>query len=226
MPSTISPSRASVVPPWSRIQVMTAPAAPLRTCRSSTSTPLIRVCAVNSTNVACGNSPVCRSRSPYPFFASTTIDRPSGVSSARLDSCAASASSVSVTPSTGMKSAACRLPSVIVPVLSSSKRVHVTGRLDRATGHREHVALHQPVHAGDADRGQQRADRGRDQADQQRHQTITMLRCTPPYDREGRQRDRRRSGTRSSGWRAGCSARSRSASSAARRPRPARSSGR
>ena len=48
------------------------------------------------------------------------MERPSGVSSARLDSWAASASSSRSTPATGMNSAACRLPSVIVPVLSSS----------------------------------------------------------------------------------------------------------
>jgi len=48
------------------------------------------------------------------------MERPSGVSSARLDSIAASASSCSVTPGTGMNPAAWRLPSVMVPVLSSS----------------------------------------------------------------------------------------------------------
>ena len=48
------------------------------------------------------------------------MERPSGVSSASEESCAASASSVAETPSTGTKSLACRLPSVIVPVLSSS----------------------------------------------------------------------------------------------------------
>ena len=46
--------------------------------------------------------------------------RPSGVSSASEASCAASASSRSVTPGAGRKAVAWRLPSVIVPVLSSS----------------------------------------------------------------------------------------------------------
>ena len=46
---------------------------------------------------------------------------PPGVSSARLASWAASASASSRTPSTGMNSVAMRLPSVIVPVLSSSR---------------------------------------------------------------------------------------------------------
>ncbi len=46
------------------------------------------------------------------------MERPSGVSSARLESCAASASSASSTPGSGRNAVAWRLPSVIVPVLS------------------------------------------------------------------------------------------------------------
>ena len=61
-----------------------------------------------------------RPRRPYFSLASTTIERPSGVSSASEESCAASAISASVTPGAGMNSVACRLPKVIVPVLSSS----------------------------------------------------------------------------------------------------------
>ena len=61
-----------------------------------------------------------RPRRPYFSFARTTIERPSGVSSARLDSCAASAISPSVTPEAGRNATAWRLPSVIVPVLSRS----------------------------------------------------------------------------------------------------------
>ena len=52
--------------------------------------------------------------------------------------------------------------------LVEQQRVDVAGGLDRAARHRQHVALHEPVHAGDADGREQRADRGRDQADQQR----------------------------------------------------------
>ena len=85
----------------------------------SRSTPLIRVCAVNGTNSACVSSS-SRSRMPYRSFASTTIERPSGVSSASEASWATSASSRSSTPGAGMNATACRLPSVIVPVLSSS----------------------------------------------------------------------------------------------------------
>ena len=79
-------------------------------------TPLILVVAVNGTN-SC--SPSSRSRRLNRSFASTTIERPSGVSSASEASCATSASSRSSTPGAGMNSAAWRLPSVIVPVLSS-----------------------------------------------------------------------------------------------------------
>ena len=61
-----------------------------------------------------------RPRRPYFSFASSTIERPSGVSSASEASSAASASSGSVTPGAGMTSVAMRLPKVMVPVLSSS----------------------------------------------------------------------------------------------------------
>ena len=128
----------------------------------------MRVWAVNGTKSASTRRSSC-SRSPY-FLASTTIERPSGVSSASEDICAASASSASVTPGIGMNSAAWRLPSVIVPVLSSSRTSTSPGGLDCAAGEREHVAAHEPVHAGDPDRRQQRADRGRDERDEQRDQ--------------------------------------------------------
>ncbi len=80
----------------------------------------MRVCAVKGMKCAsCGAS--SRPRRSYFSFASTTMERPSGVSSASEESCAASASSASLTPGSGMNSAACRLPSVMVPVLSSSR---------------------------------------------------------------------------------------------------------
>ncbi len=81
--------------------------------------PLMRVCAVNGTKVA-PRLAMSRSRRPYFSLASTTTERPSGVSSASEASWAASASSCSSTPATGTKAEAWRLPSVIVPVLSSS----------------------------------------------------------------------------------------------------------
>ena len=87
--------------------------------RPSISTPLMRVCAVKGMNCA-SCSATSRPRMLYACLASTTMERPSGVSSARLASCAALATSSGVTPATGMNSTAWRLPSVIVPVLSSS----------------------------------------------------------------------------------------------------------
>ena len=54
--------------------------------------------------------------------------------------------------------------------LVEQQHVDVARGLDRAAGEREHVAAHEPVHAGDADRAQQRADRGRDERDEQRDQ--------------------------------------------------------
>ena len=64
------------------------------------STPDMRVCAVKGMNMGlCGAN--SRPRNPYFSFASTTIERPSGVSSANEASCAAFASSASVTPGAG-----------------------------------------------------------------------------------------------------------------------------
>ena len=112
--STIS---AGILPPCDCTCAATASTAPLRTRRSPRSQPLIRVCAVKGMKCA---SFVSRARRPNFSLSSTTIDRPSGVSSARLASCAASASSSSGTPGAGRISVAMRLPSVMVPVLSSS----------------------------------------------------------------------------------------------------------
>ena len=79
----------------------------------------MRVCAVKGTKARCGWADISRPRNPC-CLASTTIERPSGVSSARLESWAASASSSTRTPREGRNSVAIRLPSVIVPVLSRS----------------------------------------------------------------------------------------------------------
>ncbi len=118
MRSTRPARSAGDVPPLAVTYRATASAAPFRISRAPRLTPDIRVCAVNGTNVL---SAVARSRPriPYFSFASTTIERPSGVSSASDASCAASATSRSLTPDTGRNSAACRFPSVMVPVLSS-----------------------------------------------------------------------------------------------------------
>ncbi len=118
MPSTM-PSRASgTVPPCSLTQRRTESVAPLRTEVPARSTPLMRVWAVKGTRVASLRS---RSSRSNLSLARTTIDRPSGVSSARLANWAAAASRRASTPGSGRKSAAWRLPRVMVPVLSSRR---------------------------------------------------------------------------------------------------------
>ena len=92
----------------------------MRTWRSPMSTPLMRVLALNARNTA-WSAATSRSRMLKRCLASTTIERPSGVSSAIDASWATSASCCSVTPGAGRKAEAWRLPSVMVPVLSSSR---------------------------------------------------------------------------------------------------------
>ena len=69
-----------------------------------------------------------------------------------------------------MNSTACRLPERDGAGLVQQQRVDIAGGLDRFAAHREHVVLHDAVHAGDADCREQPADGGRNQADQQRDQ--------------------------------------------------------
>ena len=81
-----------------------------------------------------------------------------------------------------------RLPKVMVPVLSSSKRVDVARRLDGASGCRDDVEADQPVHAGNADGREQAADRRWDQADEQRDQHCDRQR-RPRIERERPERN-------------------------------------
>ena len=104
------------------------------------------------------------------------MERPSGVSSASDASCAASASSVSLTPSRAAGTRRLPVAEGDRAGLVEQQRVDVAGRFDRAPGHRQHVVLDQAVHAGDADRRQQAADGRRDQADEQRHEDEHRLR--------------------------------------------------
>ena len=97
------------------------------------------------------------------------MDRPSGVSSARLASCAASARSSILharqREELGRHAVAERDGAGLV----EEQRVHVARRLHRAAAHGEHVLAQEPVHAGDADGGEQAADGGGDEAHQERH---------------------------------------------------------
>ena len=116
--------RTATPPPLSplpacRAKASTASTAPLRIAEPPRSTPDRRVCAVKAMKCA-STGAISRPRMLYFSFASTTIERPSGVSSDSEANCAASASSCCVTPASGRNSVAWRLPSVMVPVLSSS----------------------------------------------------------------------------------------------------------
>ena len=159
---------------------------------------------------------------PYFSLASTTIERPSGVSSASDASCAASASVASLTPGAGTELGRLPVAQRDRAGLVEQQRVDVAGRFDRAARHRQHVVLDQAIHAGDADRRDQRADRRRNQADEQRDQHRDRNRRCRRSTRTAAA-SRRRAGRSASAPRAGCSARSRWASSAAPRLRPARS---
>ncbi len=123
--STVSATALGNRPPSRSTKTRIASAAPLRMRRAgwpsiaAKSTPLMRVCAVKGTNCAYGWA-TSRPRRLNFSFASTAMLRPSGVSSASEASCAASARRSMATPGAGMNSVAWRLPSVMVPVLSSS----------------------------------------------------------------------------------------------------------
>ena len=164
------------------------------------------------------------SRMPY-VLASTTIERPSGVSSASEDICAASASSPSLDAGHRDERRRLAVAERDRAGLVEQQHVDVAGGLDGAARQREHVAAHEPVHAGDPDRAQQRADRRRDERDEQRDQRGDRRVGAGELgeraqrddddeedDRQARQQDAERDLVR--------------ASCAARRPRRARSSGR
>ena len=87
---------------------------------------------------------------PY-CLASTTIERPSGVSSASEDICAASARSASGDARHRDELGGLAVAERDRAGLVEQQHVDVARRLDRAARQGEHVAAHQPVHAGDAD---------------------------------------------------------------------------
>src|SRR5208282_6501914 len=74
--------------------------------------------------------------------------------------------------------------------LIEQQRVHVPSRFHGAPGHGQHVVLHQAVHAGNSDRGEQTSNGGRNQADQQRDEHEYRLRRSR-VNRERLQRDHR-----------------------------------
>ena len=72
--------------------------------------------------------------------------------------------------------------------LVQQENLHVTSGFDRPSAHRQDVALHESVHAGDAYGGEQGADGRRDQTDEQRHQDDDRDRGAGEVA-EGHQRD-------------------------------------
>ena len=151
------------------VKACMASEAPFRICLPSMSTPLILVCAEKAMNFAFGSSEIDLPLRPY-FFARTTMLLPSGVSSARDASCAAFASSSGLTPGAGINSVAWRSPRVMVPVLSRSKYVHISCRLNGTAAHGQYVFLDHAVDPCNADSAQKPSDRGGDETDKQSHQ--------------------------------------------------------
>jgi hypothetical protein len=94
--------------------------------------------------------------------------RPSAVSSASEASCAASASRSRVTRRGRNEVAGLTVAERDRAGLVEQQDIDVAGRLHRAARGREHIALEQPVHAGDADGAEQSADGRWYQANQQR----------------------------------------------------------
>ena len=129
----------------------------------------MRVCAENGTNVAPGSLRARGRAGRSCSLASTTIERPSGVSSARLASWAALGQVLDAHARRGQELGGHAVAERDGAGLVEQQRVDVARRLDRAAAHRDDVVADQAVHAGDADGGEQAADRGRDQADEQRH---------------------------------------------------------
>ena len=147
-PSGSAAERLDVPARWRRLR----PCAPGASPRS---TPLMRVCAEKGTKVA-PSAPRSRSRRLKRCLASTTMLRPSGVSSASEASCAASASSSSLTPARRNEGRRLAVAERDGAGLVEQQHVDVAGRLDRAAGGGDDVRLHHAAHAGDADGRQQR----------------------------------------------------------------------
>ena len=144
---------------------LTESAAPLRIWRPSMSRPDMRVVAEKGTKTCSASR--WRSRMSKRSLARTTMERPSGVSSASEASWAASATSCSRVATDGEEVRRHPVAQGDGARLVQQQRLHVAGRLHGPAAHGEHVALDQAVHAGDADGREQGADGGRDQADQQ-----------------------------------------------------------
>ena len=149
-----------------RSRKMASPA-PLRSRLPSRSTPLMRVSALKGTNVACAVAARARGgRTAWP------APRWSGPPASRRPAMRAGRPRPARPPDARHRDELGGLPVAEGDRASlvEQQHVHVARSLDRPTGHRQHVAAHEAVHAGDSDRRQQGADRRRDQRHQQRDQ--------------------------------------------------------
>ena len=125
---------------------------------------------------------------------SRTIERPSGVSSARLDEQRGVGELVLGDVVHGDELGRLPVADRDRAGLVEQQRRHVTGGLDRTARHRQHVVLHESVHARDADRREQAADRRRDEAHEQRdeHDDRSARRPRRSRTAAGSRRRRRR----------------------------------
>ena len=182
-------ARWGPLPPSSSTMRRTESAAPLRTERPSRkSMPLMRVWAVNGTSTASGASGSTR-----PYRSIGERRRSSALRASRRPGSTAWPPRPARAPSTPRHRD--ELGGLAVAEgdgagLVEQQGVDVAGGLDGPAAHGQHVALHEAVHAGDADGRQQRADGGRDEAHQQGDEHDDRL-LGPRVDGEGLQRHHR-----------------------------------
>jgi len=101
-------------------------------------------------------SAIDRPRKPY-CLASTTMLRPSGVSSASDASCAASASSCAATPASRDKCSSLTVTKGNGPGFIKQQHVNITRCLNRPFRSWPDIFLHQPINAGQSLLGTQQA---------------------------------------------------------------------
>ena len=119
------------------------------------------------------------------------MERPSGVSSARLERCGRGRQFLQTHAGQRDELGGLAVAVGDRPGLVEQQRVDIACGLDGTTGHRQHVALHEAIHAGDADGREQGADRRRDQTHEEGDEDDDGL-LVAGVDGEGLQRDHRK----------------------------------
>ena len=178
----------AVEPPCAK--AIMASTAPLRIATPPTSMPLIRVCAENGTKRASSGA-ISRPRKPV-FLLGEDDDRAAfrGLVGQRGD-LRRIGEFAFLDPGQRDELGRLAISQGDRAGLVEQQGVDIARRLDRTARHRQYIEAHQPVHAGNADRRQQRADRRRDQTDKQRRQ----------HDDRNRTPGIRRQNSGSSPWR-------------------------